>query len=41
MRVFIKIALAVSVLWSISACTHALNEVGVSMDQSRKSAIGR
>ena len=41
MRIFLQIAFALSVLWSISACTHALNETGVMMDQTRKSMIGR
>ena len=41
MRILLQAAFALSVLWSISACTHALNETGVAMDQSRKSMIGR
>ena len=41
MRIILQVALALSVLWSASACTNALNEAGVMMDQHRKSAIGR
>lgn len=41
MRIILQVAFALSVLWSVSACTHALNETGVAMDQSRKSMIGR
>ncbi len=41
MRIILQVAFALSVLWSVSACTHALNETGVWMDQSRKSMVGR
>ena len=41
MRIFLQIAFALSVLWSVSACTNALNETGVAMDNARKSTIGR
>jgi hypothetical protein len=41
MRIFLQIAFALSVLWSMSACTQALNDAGVFMDNSRKSMIGR
>ena len=41
MRIILQLAFAFSVLWSVSACTHALNETGVMMDQSRRSMIGR
>ena len=41
MRIFLQIAFALSVLWSISACTAPLNDTGVFMDQSRRSLIGR
>jgi len=41
MRILLQIVLALSVVWSISACTHALNETGVAMDSGRKSLIGR
>jgi len=41
MRIFLQIAFALSVLWSMSACTQSLNDTGVFMDQSRKSMIGR
>jgi hypothetical protein len=41
MRIFLQIAFALSVLWSMSACTQSLNDAGVFMDQSRKSMIGR
>lgn len=41
MRIILQLAFALSVLWSASACTHALNEAGVMMDQSRKATLGR
>ena len=41
MRIILQIAFALSVLWSMSACTQTLNDAGVFMDQSRKSMIGR
>ena len=41
MRIFLQIAFALSVLWSMSACTQGLNDAGVFMDQSRKSIVGR
>ncbi len=41
MRILIQIAFALSVLWTASACTQALNDAGVMMDQNRKAMIGR
>jgi hypothetical protein len=41
MRILLQIVFALSVIWSTSACTHALNEAGVAMDSGRKSMIGR
>ncbi len=41
MRILLQIAFALSVVWSISACTQALNDAGVMMDQNRKALLGR
>lgn len=41
MKTALKIALALATIWTIAACTASMNEVGVSMEQHRKSTIGR
>jgi hypothetical protein len=41
MQTFLKVVFALAALWSISACTQSLNEMNVSIESGRKSAIGR
>ncbi len=41
MQTLLKFVFALAAVWSISACTASMNELGVSLDQSRKSTIGR
>lgn len=41
MRTFLQIVFALSVAWSIAACTQTLNDANVWIDDSRKKTIGR
>ena len=41
MKTALKIVFALATIWTIAACTASMNELEVSMDQSRKSMIGR